>query len=146
MSILKMREKILSRQRASGSTHQTKRVAAYTILSWAGMFIHNSIELPMLSLLSPENMGPLLVSIILYFFWWLRPQQNFFVIAILGWTLLHFVVGGILSVLPLTIWPFIPEQSLTHYFAHIIYSGAQIPLMVLMISLLTQPGKERRTS
>ena len=111
------------------------RVAAFTAISWLGMFIHNEIELP-LTLLSPENSLPGLVSVVLFLGWWLMPYRRVLAYALLGWALLHIVAGGILSVLPLPIWPFYPEQSLIHYLAHAIYSLAQLPLIALMISQL----------
>ena len=40
------------------------RVAAFTAISWLGMFIHNELDLP-LTLLSPENSLPGLISIAL---------------------------------------------------------------------------------
>ncbi len=40
-------------------------------------------------------------------------------IALVAWVLLNLVGGGILSVLPLAILPFVPEQSGGHYAAHV---------------------------
>ena len=111
------------------------RVAAFTAISWLGMFIHNELDLP-LTLLSPENSLPGLISIALFLGWWLSPYGRLLAYVLLGWALLHLVAGGILSVLPLPFLPFYPEQSLTHYLAHAIYSLAQLPLIALMISQL----------
>jgi hypothetical protein len=139
-----MGENVLSGQASSSSAYRAKQVAACTLLSWAGMYIHNAVELPMLSLFSPENLGPGLLSLVLFLGWQLRPQRQLFVFAMLAWALLHFVVGGILSVLPLAVWPFVPEQSLTHYLAHVLYAAAQLPLIFLMVSLLYQSSKNFR--
>jgi len=55
------------------------------------------------------------------------------------------LVGGALSVLPLPVLPFEPEQTLRHYSFHLLYAAAQIPLLVLSCRLalsrphLTQP-------
>jgi hypothetical protein len=111
------------------------RLALFMTLSWVGMFAHNIMELP-LALLSLENSLPGMVSIALFLGWWLLPNQRLLSAAILGWALLHLLVGGIGSVLPLPIWPFEPEQSVTHYLSHLIYSLAQLPLTGLMISHL----------
>jgi hypothetical protein len=108
-------------------------LALFLSLSWLGMFVHNMIELP-LTLLSLENSLPGLVSIALFLGWWLLPTHRLPAWAILGWALLHLVVGGILSVLPLPIWPFVPDQSATHYLSHLIYSLAQLPLIALMLT------------
>ena len=111
------------------------QLALFLSLSWLGMFVHNMLELP-LSLLSPENSLPGLVSIFLFLGWWLLPYRRLLTAAILGWALLHLLVGGILSVLPLPVWPFVPEQSLAHYLSHLIYSLAQLPLIGLTLSQL----------
>lgn len=38
------------------------------------------------------------------------------------------VVGGA-STLPLAVWPFTPEQTVSHYAAHVVYAVAQFPLI-----------------
>jgi len=35
-----------------------------------------------------------------------------------------------LSVLPLPVLPFTPEQSLRHYSFHVLYAATQVPLLV----------------
>jgi hypothetical protein len=40
------------------------------------------------------------------------------------------LIGGGLSVLPLPILPFTPEQSYAHYLSHAVYAAAQLPLVV----------------
>jgi hypothetical protein len=108
-------------------------LALFLSLSWLGMFVHNMIELP-LTLLSPENSLPGLISIALFLGWWLLPAHQLPAWAILGWALLHLIMGGIGSVLPLSVWPFVPEQSVTHYLTHLIYSLTQLPLIALMLT------------
>jgi hypothetical protein len=49
--------------------------------------------------------------------------------AILGWALLNLVIGGVVSVLPLPILLFEPEQTLDHYLAHVYYTAGQLPLV-----------------
>jgi hypothetical protein len=49
------------------------RVAALLALSWLGLFAYNSIELPSLNVLSPENSFPTLVAVLLFVGWWLLP-------------------------------------------------------------------------
>ena len=48
----------------------------------------------------------------------------------MGWGVLNLVIGGIVTVLPLSILPFVPEQSVTHYGAHVVYTLGQVPLVV----------------
>ncbi len=45
----------------------------------------------------------------------------------MGWGVLNLVIGGIVSVLPLPILPFVPEQSVTHYGAHVVYTRRADP-------------------
>ncbi|MEO5939786.1 MAG: hypothetical protein ABIQ76_02765 [Candidatus Limnocylindrales bacterium] len=54
-------------------------------------------------------------------------------VALLGWALLNLVGGGIISVLPLGLFPFAPEQSLGHDGAHVVYAVAQIPLVLVAL-------------
>ena len=94
-------------------------VAALLALSWLGLFTHNSIELPSLNLLSPENSLPALVTVILFIGWSLLPTRRRLAAGLLlMWGLLHLVGGAIVTVIPFSFLPFVPEQDFTHYFAH----------------------------
>jgi hypothetical protein len=104
-------------------------VAALTLVSWLGEVIHNALELPQLSLLSPENSLPGLVGLLLFFAWWRLPNKRLAAIALMAWAALHLVGGAILSVIPFSFLPFYPEQSLGHYAAHLVYGLAQLPLI-----------------
>ena len=50
------------------------------------------------------------------------------------------MIGGIVTVLPLPILPFVPEQSITHYGAHVVYTIGQVPLVVLAYRALGAPA------
>ena len=50
--------------------------------------------------------------------------------------ILHGLGGGVLSVLPLSIWPFVPEQTVSHYVVHGVDFIAQIPLLLLAFTLM----------
>ena len=41
------------------------------------------------------------------------------------------VVGGLLTVLPLPVLPFVPEQSVGHYAVHVVYAVGQLPLVLV---------------
>jgi len=47
--------------------------------------------------------------------------------------ILQLIGGAILSVLPLPILPFVPEQSPDHYISHAVYGLAQLPLIVVAL-------------
>jgi hypothetical protein len=116
-----------------------------TGLSWLGEYVHNLFELPNLTVFSPENSIPALISLALFTVWWrsrFSPSRRTAALLLMGWASLHLVGGGIISVLPLPFLPFYPEQSLAHYAAHALYGIAQLPLIVLLIRQLraTAPG------
>jgi hypothetical protein len=92
------------------------------------MFVHNLAELPGQSLLSPESLIPLIVTVTLIAGWF-TPSRRGVTVGLLCWGLLHLLGGGILSVLPLPFLPFAPEQSASHYLFHAIYALAQLPLV-----------------
>ena len=108
-------------------------VAALLTLSWLGLVVHNSIELPALNLLSAENSLPALVAVLLFAGWWLLPTRRLAAALLLVWGLLHLVGGAIVTVIPFSFLPFVPDQNFTHYFAHFLYGLAQLPLIAVMI-------------
>jgi hypothetical protein len=108
-------------------------VALFTVLAWLGEYIHNLVELPQLTILSPENSLPALVFLLFFLGWWWLPYQRPTAILMLIYAALHLGGGAILSVIPFPFLPFYPEQSLRHYLAHVFYGVAQLPLMGLML-------------
>ena len=105
-------------------------MGAALALSAGSMLAHNLYELP-LSPVDVENSGPIAFAAFLGIAYALRPGSKAVAAAVLGWGVLNLVIGGIVSVLPLSILPFVPEQSITHYGAHVVYAVGQIPLVVL---------------
>ena len=114
---------------------RTVVLVAAVAVAWLGLFAHNQLSLP-LTPLSAENLGPLVVYADLGT-WYVRSRWSGKARAALaGWTLLNLGVGGVLTVLPLPILPFVPEQTVAHYVAHLIYSVAQLPLL----AVVARPG------
>jgi hypothetical protein len=116
-------------------------VAALLALSWLGLFVHNSIELPALNLFSAENSLPALVAMLLFAGWWLLPTRRLAAALLLVWGLLHLVGGAIVTVIPFSFLPFVPDQNFTHYFAHVLYGLAQLPLIGVMIQQIRRLPK-----
>lgn len=113
-------------------------MAAALAVSWASMLAHNLYELP-LSPIDVENSGPLFVAAGLGISYALSRGSKAATAAALGWGLLNLVIGGMVSVLPLPILPFVPEQSLTHYGAHVVYTLGQAPLVLAAWRALRSP-------
>ena len=107
-------------------------VATFTVLAWLGEYVHNLAELPLLTVLSPENSIPALVFLLLFAGWWWLPYKRVTAILIIVWAILHLVGGAIITVIPFPFLPFYPEQSLRHYLAHLFYGLTQLPLIGIM--------------
>ena len=111
-------------------------VAALMALSWLGLYIHNALSLPALTLLSPENSVIALIAVCLVIGWWLLRGQRIAAALLLGWGALHLVGGAVVTVIPFPFLPFVPEQTVAHYLAHLVYGLAQLPLIAAMIGQL----------
>ena len=111
----------------------------FTLLSWLGEYTHNLAELPSLTLISPENSLPALISLALFGVWWLMPFNRTPTVLLLAWSLLHLIGGSFVSVMPFGFLPFYPEQTLGHYAAHVVYGLAQLPLIMLAVQRLRTP-------
>ena len=97
----------------------------------AGMVVHNVLEFGPGFLASAETLIPLAIFGLLALLAWTRPANKVVHVGLFAWALLNLVGGGILSVLPLGLFPFEPEQSPGHYGAHVVYAAAQLPLVVV---------------
>ena len=113
-------------------------MAAALTVSAGSMLAHNLYELP-LSPLDAENSGPIAFAAALGVAYALRPDSRALAAAALGWGVLNLVIGGVVSVLPLSILPFVPEQSVSHDGAHVVYTLGQVPLVVLAYRALRAP-------
>ena len=103
---------------------------AAIVLAWAGMAVHDAVELPELIPASPEFLVPTAVYAIAGGAF-LVTGTRVSALVLLAWALLNLVGGGILSVLPLSILPFVPDQSVGHYLAHAFYASTQVPLVLI---------------
>ena len=119
--------------------HPVSRVAmaAALVVSVLSMLAHNLYELP-LSPIDVENSGPIVFAGILGMAYAVSPDSKAVTAALLGWGVLNLVIGGVVSVLPLPILPFVPEQSVTHYGAHVVYTLGQVPLVLLAYRALAR--------
>ena len=104
-------------------------------VSWGSMLFHNQTELPVTPL-DIENTGPLAVDVALFFACWRWPWSRVVWMSILVWALINMVVGGIVTVLPLPVLPFVPEQTVEHYAVHAVYAIGQLPLALVAAGAL----------
>jgi hypothetical protein len=119
------------------SRFSTDILASLVLLSWTGMFAHARIELPTISLIRPEYLIPTGIYIILLSGWILQPEhRRVWIWLFFLWAGIQFVLGAWLSVLPLSVWPFYPEQSLRHYLVHVFYGLAQVPILWHLVVVL----------
>ena len=103
---------------------------AAIVLAWAGMAVHDALELPELIPGSPEFLVPTMIYVVAGAAF-IITRTRLSAIVLGGWALLNLIGGGILSVLPLPILPFVPDQSVGHYLAHAVYAVAQVPLLMI---------------
>lgn len=108
-------------------------VAACSAVAVGGMLVHNLIEFGPAFLLGPETLLPVVLYAVLVVFAGREASGIWVRVALVAWVLLNLVGGGVLSVLPLAILPFIPEQSGGHYAAHLVYAVAQVPLLLIAV-------------
>ena len=67
---------------------------------------------------------------------WLLPRMRGPLgIALAAIAVLHLVGGALITVLPLPMLPFVPEQSMGHYVSHLVYGAAQLPLIAYLTRL-----------
>jgi hypothetical protein len=121
------------------SIHHSLRdlsIGSATLIAVAGMAIHNAFEFGLGFLLDPQTLIPVAIFAILAWSCSGPQPRTPILMLLVAWTLLNLVVGGILSVLPLPIFPFAPEQSLRHLAVHVVYALAEIPLVVVSVRAL----------
>ena len=117
-------------------------VVLASVIAATGMVAHNVLEFGPAFLLDPETLIPLAIFGLFALLAWAGPANTIAHGALLAWALLNLVGGGILSVLPLGLFPFQPEQSLGHYGAHVIYAAAQLPLVVAAARAVRRRGRQ----
>ena len=106
-------------------------VALAVALAWLGLLIHNAVEFPNMALSRPEYSAPALAWLALFLTWLLVHHAGWPSNLLFAWGTIS-LAGAVITVLPLPILPFRPEQSLRHYGVHIIYAVTQLPILRLM--------------
>lgn len=114
--------------------HETPRrsftprsVVAAFVVSGFGHVLHNLEEFPVTILFGWETLVPLGVTVVLGVAWSRRAGRSAYALMA-GWAAIVIVFGGG-SVIPFGFLPFVPEQSASHYLAHVVYVVTQLPLL-----------------
>jgi len=111
------------------------RVIVATAVSWLGIWAHELHRVPALLGLTPDGdlfMVPIAAGLAI---WWSRSSGAPAAGALATYAAVN-LAGALVSVRPLGWLPFLPEQSVAHYTAHVIYALCQLPLLTLAISRL----------
>src|SRR5262245_19196215 len=93
----------LHRERRFGLIQQSRLAVVLTgatVISWLGEVIHNAIEFPHMSVLSPENSLPGLIAAVLLTACTISRFSRLSLGLLFGWGALN-LVGGVITVLPL---------------------------------------------
>ena len=106
-------------------------IYATSALAAGGMLTHNVLELGPAFVVDPQTLIPLAIFAALGILAARETAGRATWLALLAWSALNLVAGGILSVLPIGLFPFQPDQSLQHYGVHAIYALTGVPLVVV---------------
>ena len=139
---------LVRRDRPVGPMHpglpRASSVVGATVIAWFGLVVHNVADLPDQTLLSPETFWPTVVTLALLLAYAKLPVRVAGA-GLFGWALLN-LAGGALSVVPLPVLPFHPDQTVRHYSFHLLYAAAQIPLLAISHHLAFQPRSPSRSA
>ena len=118
-------------------TLKIDRVTVCTAIAWLGLWAHEVHRVPALFGITPDGSLFMLFAAVGLAYWWYRARSAGAAAALLFYGLLN-LVGGWLSVLPLSWLPFVPEQTAMHYTVHLVYAVAQVPLILVTAAVLTR--------
>ena len=115
-------------------------VATALALAWLGILYHDLAEFG-----RPAMEGSILFlvfAVLLLLFWWQLPQRRGLVAVLMLIYGLIGLLGAVTSVLPLGFWPWVPEQSLSHYVSHAVWIFMVSPIIWVSITYLRSKRSE----
>lgn len=117
------------------TSNQKSPMIRLLAIAWIGGWVHG-IHFSPATLGAGSGVIPwLLLTIVLYLYWRRSAGSTSSLIALFLYGLVT-LTGAIVTVLPLSILPFAPEQSVTHYAIHAVYAACQLPLIVWVLRSL----------
>jgi hypothetical protein len=115
-------------------------IYATSAIAAGGMLVHDVVEFGPGFLVDPQTLIPLGIFAILAIAAARETAGRGAWTALFAWGVLNLVAGGIVSVLPLALLPFQPDQSLAHYGVHVVYTLAEVPLVLVAWSGIRASG------
>jgi hypothetical protein len=109
------------------------------ILFWLGECFHDFRQFADSHGLTPDSIGGGVVLLCLLVVVRCAPHRRLLRVLLLIFTLVV-AVGTAVSVLPAPFWPFVPEQSLSHYATHVVVLAMQLPFVALALRGMTRVG------
>jgi hypothetical protein len=131
------------RGRTTGNSAEAYAVSPRAIalalgVSWLGLWAHEVYRVPDRAGLTSDGSLPMLgVLVGLLVLGRAFPRQSTLLVGARALGTLH-LLGAVLTVLPLGVFPFVPEQTPEHYGAHLVYAVAHVPLLWLVAP---RPGR-----
>ncbi len=122
-----MADTLATQQAQTERSRRNWILTGLAVSAW-GAWFHNNLEFPDMPFLAPEMLSIFVPSVALAVWWLIQPGRIVWW-ATLAWVALNLLVGAVLSVLPLSMWPFAPEQSIAHYLNHLLYGVTQVPVL-----------------
>lgn len=114
---------------ATGAALPISWIAAGLAVSWLGLWAHEVHRAPYRAGLTLDGSLPMLAVLCgVLALGRAFPARCYLFVGAAALGVLH-MLGAALTVLPLRVLPFVPEQTPGHYLAHVIYATAQLPLL-----------------
>jgi hypothetical protein len=123
-----------------GMAGSTRPLRVAILLSGSGHLLHNLLEFWPTAETVTQTVFPLAVTALLY--WAAARPTRGYLITLGTWGLVV-LAGAIVTVLPLTLLPFEPDQAVSHYLVHTVYALLQVPVLATVGRALRRGKADR---
>lgn len=125
--------------------NQKRRMIWLLAIAWTGGWIHGIHFSPATLGVGAGVIPWLLLTVILYLYWRRSAGSTSSLVALLVYGVVT-LTGAIVTVLPLSVLPFAPEQTVGHYVIHTVYAVCQLPLIFSVLRSLNARGFRMATT